>query len=117
MGVQDEADQFGMRLGQGHAMQVDPRLGLEFAAPHAGMRLGIHQDRRVIKAFGQAGGEVVDHGFAGLFAQGETGQARRRGVMDSDGPGRQVKFEAGRRGMHRLGGTGHGLPQLLLLGP
>ena len=31
-----------MCLGQGHAVQVDPRLGGKFAACHATVGLGVH---------------------------------------------------------------------------
>ena len=42
MGIQDKADQFGVGFGQRHAVQVDPRLGLKFAASHLAMRFGVH---------------------------------------------------------------------------
>ncbi len=45
VGVQDEADQFGMRLGQRHAVQVDPRLGAELAARQLLMRTPVDPHR------------------------------------------------------------------------
>ena len=42
LGVQDEPDQFGMRLGHRHAMKVDPRFGVQLAARHLGVLARIH---------------------------------------------------------------------------
>ncbi len=48
--VQHEMDQLRMGLGKRHAMQVDPRLGNQFATPHSGMDCGVHAQRRVCDA-------------------------------------------------------------------
>lgn len=44
-GIQNEAGQCGVGAGDGHPVQVDPRLGLEFAPRHALVFFPVHADQ------------------------------------------------------------------------
>ena len=69
MGVQDEADQLGMRLGQRHAMKVNAGFGLQLAPGHPGVGSGIHAKRRLAKKLGQRWRKVAALGGALLLTK------------------------------------------------
>ena len=71
LGIQDKADQFGMRLGQGHAVQVDAVFRGKFATRHLAKCFGVHLQWRRGESLRQAGCDVVSGRDARLFAQPE----------------------------------------------
>ncbi len=80
-----------MCLLQRHAVQVDPRLGLQLAAFHPGVGLAVHPDGLRVKVFADAGGKVVGQGGVGAF------------FPDAEG-GDAVGFRFRLRLFHGLGG-------------
>jgi len=59
MGTQDKADQFGMRLGQRHSMQVNAGLGCGFASRQVLEGPAIHPNGLGRKSFGDCTGKIV----------------------------------------------------------
>lgn len=82
MGVQDEVDQFGVSFRQGHAVKVNPRLGLKLAARHLAVCLCVHLQRRLAQGFGWFRGKIAALGRPCLLTQGkqrQTGPSRVQG--------------------------------------
>ena len=71
LGVQDEADQLGVGLGQGHSVQVDPGFGLQLATGHLGVGARVRAQGRLADEVWQGRREVTFFKFAVLFAQKE----------------------------------------------
>ena len=79
MGGQDKPDQGRMGLRKGHAVQVNPPLGDQFAAFQFDVGFGVHLHRRPGQTFGQAGQQVVPTGVADHLANLEWTDRIARG--------------------------------------
>jgi len=74
--IQDEVDQFGVRLGKGQPVQVDTRFGGQLAALHPGMGARVHPQGGLSQALRQAGDEGTTFGRLEAFPQKERRQSR-----------------------------------------
>ena len=98
-------------------MQIEPGLGGEFAARHAGEGLGVHLQG----GCGLSGGaKVMASNAAGLFAKAKRGERRQGCGFGRLGVGQKQRgrldLAAGLQGMQGSGGAGDGLPQSLFFG-
>jgi hypothetical protein len=115
MGVQDEADQFGVSLGQCHPVKVDPRLGLKLTAGHLSVGLGIHLQGCLSQHLGGSRGEVPAFDDPRLFAKDER-RNPRLGVMEGGRLRWGVRFRRARtRGVKGARRPGNRVPEVFFL--